>query len=144
LPKKSTFKTTEASATEQLGKRLALQIRGQKVFLFGDLGIGKTTFLRGLACGLKISSKIKSPTFVGEHIHKISKNENLVHLDLYRDESLGIEKIERLQELFTSFETVVVEWSERLSKKLLPRKRVEVEFSESKSGERRINFVEYS
>jgi len=136
--KKSIHKTASSIQTEAFGEKIAKRLKGKKVFLFGDLGVGKTTFLRGLAKGLKISSKIKSPTFVGEHIHKISKNESLIHLDLYRAESLEIEKVERLQELFTLTETVVVEWSERLPKKLLPKKRVELRFRELKSGERRI------
>jgi len=106
--------------------------------------VGKTTFLRGLARGLEIKSKIKSPTFVGEHIHKILKDGKLIHLDLYRAESLEIEKIERLQELFASAETVVVEWSERLPKKMLPRKRVELRFRELQNEIRRITLAKFS
>ena len=129
---------------ETLGESLAADLRGRKIFLFGDLGVGKTTFLRGLARGLGIRSKIKSPTFVGEHIHKISSLENLVHLDLYRAESLEVEKIERLQELFDSKDTVAIEWSERLPKKFLPQKRIELMFRELKSGKREIKFAKFS
>ena len=91
---KSIFHTANFDKTESLGESLASRFRGQKVFLFGDLGVGKTTFLRGLARGFKIKSKIKSPTFVGEHEHSISKNEKLIHLDLFRTETLEVEKIE--------------------------------------------------
>ncbi|MCF7836647.1 tRNA (adenosine(37)-N6)-threonylcarbamoyltransferase complex ATPase subunit type 1 TsaE [Candidatus Gracilibacteria bacterium] len=141
---KSIFQTVDSDETETLGEQLASQFRGQKIFLFGDLGVGKTTFLRGLARGLKISSKIKSPTFVGEHIHKTSDKENLIHLDLYRAESLEIEKIERLQELFNSQDTVVMEWSERLPKKMLPKKRVELRFRELQNEVRRITLAKFS
>lgn len=139
---KSNYETTNSLETEVLGESLAAKLRGQKIFLFGDLGVGKTTFLRGLARGLNIRSKIKSPTFVGEHVHTITKNEKLIHLDLYRAESLEVEKVERLQELFDSRDTVVVEWSEHLPKKLLPRKRVELRFRELKSGVRKIKITE--
>lgn len=142
--KKSIYKTVSSTQTETFGEKIAKQLKGKKVFLFGDLGVGKTTFLRGLAKGLKISSKIKSPTFVGEHIHKISKSENLIHLDLYRIESLEIEKEERLRELFENLDTIVVEWSERLPKKLLPKKRVELRFSELKNEVRKISWREFS
>ncbi|MFA6457777.1 MAG: tRNA (adenosine(37)-N6)-threonylcarbamoyltransferase complex ATPase subunit type 1 TsaE [Patescibacteria group bacterium] len=138
---KSIYQTSDAEATEALGESLAPELRGQKVFLFGDLGLGKTTLLRGLARGLGLKSKIKSPTFVGEHVHQISTDEKLIHLDLYRAESLEVEKVERLQELFASRDTVVVEWSERLPKKLLPKKRIELRFSELKSGERKIGVM---
>jgi tRNA threonylcarbamoyladenosine biosynthesis protein TsaE len=140
---KSIYQTTNSLETETLGESLASEFRGQKIFLFGDLGLGKTTFLRGLARGFKIKSKIKSPTFVGEHIHSISKTEKLIHLDLYRSESLGVEKIERLQELFISPNTIVVEWSERLPRKFFPQKRIELRFRELKSGVRRINLREF-
>ncbi len=146
--KKSIHRSQSSEQTEAFGENLAPQFLGKKIFLFGDLGVGKTTFLRGLAKGLKIRSKIKSPTFVGEHIHKISKGKELTHLDLYRTEpllsqgqALEVEKEERLLELFSSNETVVVEWSERLPKKLLPKKRIELRFSELKSGVRKIGIV---
>lgn len=139
---KSIYQTNDSAATEALGESLAPQLRGQKVFLFGDLGLGKTTFLRGLARGLGVNAKIKSPTFVGEHVHQISSTEKLIHLDLYRAESLEVEKVERLQELFASRDTVVVEWSERLPKKLLPQKRIELRFSELKNGDRKIRMKE--
>ena len=144
MSSKSTFRSHDAAETEAFGEKLASKFLGQKIFLFGDLGVGKTTFLRGLARGLKISSKIKSPTFVGEHLHQISGKGDLIHLDLYRAESLEIEKIERLQELFNSQDTVVVEWSERLPKKMLPRKRVELRFREFQNEVRRITLAKFS
>lgn len=81
---------------------------------------------------------------MGEHIHKTSDKENLIHLDLYRAESLEIEKIERLQELFNSQDTVVMEWSERLPKKMLPKKRVELRFRELQNEVRRITLAKFS
>jgi tRNA threonylcarbamoyladenosine biosynthesis protein TsaE len=136
--KKSITKTASSEETEAFGSKIAQQLLGQKVFLFGDLGVGKTTFLRGLARGLTIQSRIKSPTFVGEHIHKISDTMLLIHLDLYRHEFLAVEEIERLQELFGSDDMVVVEWSEMLPSELLPRKRVELKFRELDGGVREI------
>lgn len=124
-----TFTSVSPEVTEVLGKRLAPKLRGQKVFLFGELGIGKTTFLRGLARGLKVKTKIKSPTFVGEHLHKISARETLAHLDLYRKKTLSVEASERMLELIQDPKvTLVVEWSEYLPKKFLPKKRVEIRF----------------
>jgi tRNA threonylcarbamoyladenosine biosynthesis protein TsaE len=144
MPPKSSFRSNDTAETEVFGEKLASKLLDKKIFLFGDLGVGKTTFLRGLARGLRIKSKIKSPTFVGEHLHRVSSKGDLIHLDLYRTESLEVEKIERLQELFSSDDTVVVEWSERLPKKLLPKRRVELRFRELKSGERRITLAKFS
>lgn len=125
-----------------LGEKLASRLLGKNIFLFGDLGIGKTTFLKGLARGLKIKSKIKSPTFVGEHIHKISNAKKLLHLDLYRKESLDVESVERLDEIFSDRSlTVVVEWSERLPKKLLPKARIEIKFRELQNMIRKVSII---
>ena len=136
---KSIFRTDSAKVTEALAGELALQLKGKKLFLFGDLGIGKTTFLRGLAKGLKIKSRIKSPTFVGEHVHKISKQENFMHIDLYRADKISNEMAERLKEAFNNKNiTLAAEWSERLPKNFLPKKRAEIKFTELKSGTRKI------
>lgn len=140
---KARLQSDSESVTEGFGECLAPKLLGQKIFLFGELGVGKTTFIRGLARGFSVRTKIKSPTFVGEHVHAIPGKGHLIHLDLYRVESLEVEKTERLQELFTSKETVVVEWGERLPKKLLPKKRIELKFRELKNGQRKINFAKF-
>lgn len=140
---KQAFRATLPEETMLFGERLAKNFLGKKIFLFGDLGIGKTTFLKGLAKGLKIRSKIKSPTFVGEHVHKISGNKRLLHLDLYRKESLDVESTERLKEIFQDKNlTVVVEWSERLPCEIFPEKRTEIRFQELKNEIRKITITE--
>ncbi|MFH1375544.1 MAG: tRNA (adenosine(37)-N6)-threonylcarbamoyltransferase complex ATPase subunit type 1 TsaE [Patescibacteria group bacterium] len=141
--RRSSLQSDSESVTEGFGEKLAPELLGQKTFLFGELGVGKTTFIRGLAKGLGVRTKIKSPTFVGEHIHAIPGKGNLIHLDFYRAESLEVEKAERLQELFSGNETIVVEWGERLPKKLLPKERAELRFKELRSGERKINFAKF-
>ena len=141
-PLKQSFETSSGEETELLGRKLAKTLLNKKIFLFGDLGVGKTTFLRGLAKALGVKSKIKSPTFVGEHIHKISDGQNFLHLDLYRKESLDVESKERLQEIFLDKSlTVAVEWSERLPRRLLPEKRIKIKFRELKNEARKIEVL---
>jgi tRNA threonylcarbamoyladenosine biosynthesis protein TsaE len=142
LPLKSIHLTDSSEATEALGKRYASQFLNQKIFLFGDLGVGKTTFLRGFAKGLRIKSKIKSPTFVGEHLHIIDSRHSFLHLDFYRAEKLPLETIARLQEMFAvKNTTVAIEWSEKLPRKMLPKKRVEIHFQDCGGEKREITFV---
>lgn len=144
MPLKSIHLTDSSEATEALGKRYASQFLNQKIFLFGDLGAGKTTFLRGFAKGLRIKSKIKSPTFVGEHLHIIDAKNIFLHLDFYRAEKLPLETIARLQEMFVSPNTTVaIEWSEKLPRKLLPKKRVEIHFQDLGAEKRKITFATF-
>lgn len=169
---KSNHSTFSAEETESLGAQLAGRLKNQNILLFGDLGLGKTTFLRGLAKGLGIKAKIKSPTFVcekiyplparhhsctGRNIDTVKKVGNLrqiqnnkekevfIHLDLYRTEKLGEDLIGRLIELFSGeYATIAVEWSEHLPKKLLPKKRVEIRFAELKHDKRKITLQAFS
>ena len=142
MPLKSIHPTDSSEATELLGKRYASQFINQKIFLFGDLGVGKTTFLRGFAKGLRIKSKIKSPTFVGEHLHIIDSKHSFLHLDFYRAEKLPLETIARLQEMFAAKNTTVaIEWSEKLPSALLPKERVEIHFQDCGGDKREIIFA---
>ena len=102
------------SETEALGEQFGRHARsGEVIALSGDLGAGKTQFVKGLARGLGLSSRVHSPTFtlVNEYAGGRLK---LFHLDLYRLEtreqilSAGIEEFLRPEGL------TVIEWAERI------------------------------
>lgn len=86
--------------------------------LHGDLGVGKTTFVQGLAHGLGIKDAVTSPTFTIFTLHR--GRTNLVHLDAYRLETA--QQVEDL--LLTDFlETpwcLAVEWPDKISDWLPP------------------------
>ena len=78
-----TVVTHSERETEQVGRELAATLTpGSVVALYGDLGAGKTAFVRGLAAGLGIGSAVSSPTFtiVNEYRGSIP----LFHFDMYR------------------------------------------------------------
>ncbi len=79
-----TITTLSYEATEREGERLAQQLNGtETIALFGDLGAGKTAFVRGLAKGLNIDQReISSPTFAIMHEHM--GKYRLCHYDMYR------------------------------------------------------------
>ena len=80
------METASAEETQSLAEALALILPiDATVALYGDLGVGKTTFVQGLARGLGISSAVTSPTYT---IYTIYRGKRLLaHLDAYRLDS---------------------------------------------------------
>ncbi len=104
--------TTESAAeTEAIAAELAAGLRpGDVVLVSGDLGAGKTTFVRGAAHALGVEGPITSPTFtVG---HRYAGRVPVSHLDLYRLGSLGDEDPGLLDDYLTADAVSFVEWPE--------------------------------
>ena len=104
----SAAEETEA-AGEELGRRLR---RGDLVLLKGELGAGKTTFVRGIARGTGSAASVASPTFQLVRVYK--GRVQLAHVDLYRLEKGHDLSDLGLEELLDSG-AVVVEWGELLA-----------------------------
>ena len=75
--------TRSPEETEALGRKLGATLRpGDVVFLEGELGAGKTTFVRGLAAACGVKGGVRSPTFA--LMHRYRGAPDVVHIDLYR------------------------------------------------------------
>ena len=102
-----------AHETKSWGRRLASVLEGGELLgLMGDLGAGKTCFIKGLASGLNLrEGDILSPTFtmIQEHRGRLA----LYHIDLYRLEEVGLDDM-GLREYLFSPGIAAVEWFERL------------------------------
>ncbi|HEY1663365.1 MAG TPA: tRNA (adenosine(37)-N6)-threonylcarbamoyltransferase complex ATPase subunit type 1 TsaE [Verrucomicrobiae bacterium] len=110
----ATFISHSAAETESLGERLGLPAKSGTVFaLCGELGAGKTQFVKGLARGLGISARIHSPTFtlVNEYAGGRLK---LFHLDLYRLETTQQIQSAGLGDYLQPEGVSIIEWAERL------------------------------
>jgi tRNA threonylcarbamoyladenosine biosynthesis protein TsaE len=109
--------TNSEDETFALGKQLAASmLPGTFVLLHGDLGAGKTAFVRGMAAGLGGDPEdVSSPTFV--LIQHYQGRTPLVHVDLYRLESGAAVDDLGLEELADGA-VVAVEWAERLPRPL--------------------------
>ena len=116
----ATFISHSPAETEALGERFGRAAQtGLVIALSGDLGAGKTQFVRGLARGLGIAGRVHSPTFtlVNEYGGGRLK---LFHLDLYRLETPQQILNAGIEEYLTPAGVAVIEWAERIADCRLP------------------------
>lgn len=95
--------------TEALGAELAGRLQpGQVVLVEGELGAGKTTFVRGACRALGVSAQVRSPTFtIG---HRYAARTPVAHIDLYRIQDLGHEDPDLLADYLQPDTIAFVEW----------------------------------
>ena len=107
------FRSKSESETEAIGEAFARELPdGAVVAMYGELGAGKTAFVRGMARGMGIDCRVSSPTFtiVNEYLGK----RELIHFDMYRLSSAD-ELFDIGWEDYLSREGVcAVEWSENV------------------------------
>ena len=130
-----TFVTHSEQETFALAEKLARTLTtGTFVLLYGDLGAGKTAFVRGLAAGLGLDADdVTSPTFVLVQHYKGATP--LTHVDLYRlDSSAAVDDL-GLEELVGEG-VLAVEWAERLPRPI--EGSVEVRIEDAGGDDRRI------
>ena len=111
----ATFISHSPADTEALGEKFGrVAQRGQIIALSGELGAGKTQFVRGLARGLEIPTRVHSPTFtlVNEYGGGRLK---LFHLDLYRLETAAQVLSAGIEEFLQPDGVSVIEWAERIT-----------------------------
>jgi len=134
-----TAETVTPEETENIGAELAAKLsRNDVIALYGDLGSGKTCFVKGIARGLKVSQAVKSPSFsiINEYPGKIP----LYHIDFYRLEKPAEIEDTGWREYLDAGGIVVIEWAERI-KNMLPYKRIDVYFEVLDSVTRRLEII---
>jgi len=131
------LESASAEQTEELAARLARVLRrGDVVTVSGELGAGKTTFVRGACRALGIEVPVTSPTFtVG---HRYPGNPDVSHLDLFRFQGFSAAEWGDLEPYFEAAITFV-EWPEAAAD-ALPPVRVEVRLSHVDPERRTIEF----
>jgi tRNA threonylcarbamoyladenosine biosynthesis protein TsaE len=103
--------TRSAEETEAAGAELAARlVPGDVVLVTGELGSGKTTFVRGAARALGVEGPVTSPTFTIGHV--LEGRPDVAHLDLYRLGSLVGEDPALLDDYITPERVAFLEWPE--------------------------------
>lgn len=120
------------NATYKFSQKFAKTLKGGEVIsLVGELGSGKTTFVKGLAKALGVKDNVTSPTFIRLIAYEIPSNKKikkLVHIDAYRiidvDEMIDAGIEDYLNEKDT---VTIVEWGDKL-KRILPKDTIWITF----------------
>ncbi len=126
----------DEAATEALGEQLAKGLKaGDFIALDGELGAGKTSFVRGLARGLGIDPQtVASPTYVTMQSYSGGRLP-LIHIDLWRmKDSHELESIGWDELLADRSQVLVVEWARKIID-ALPEKRIQIQIAFSKCAD---------
>lgn len=143
------YTTTSTEETIALGKRVATYLKpGDVILLDGDLGAGKTHFVKGLALGLGIDADVTSPTFtILNNYPKSTPSEPLIrqlnHFDVYRvndeDEILDL----GFEEMIYGEDISVIEWSSLIAG-ILPENSLTINIQHGNSPQERIITMNWS
>jgi tRNA threonylcarbamoyladenosine biosynthesis protein TsaE len=119
------FQSHSAADTEALGARLASELApGDVVLVAGELGAGKTTFVRGACRRLGVSVAVTSPTFTIGHLYAGAGGQPVAHVDLYRLGSLSDEDPDLLADYLRPDAVAFVEWPDAEVQELAALARV--------------------
>jgi tRNA threonylcarbamoyladenosine biosynthesis protein TsaE len=116
--------TFNENQTLKLAKKYSKHFKGGEVILLqGNLGAGKTVFVKGIAQGLGIKKRITSPTFVLMKVYDVEPRihsgiKTLIHVDAYRVELKDLINIGLEEYLNKKDAVVVIEWGEKMEKYL--------------------------
>lgn len=127
--------------TINLGKKLGKFLKpGDLILLYGELGCGKTTFVKGLAQSLEVDPEIyiTSPSFSLINIYE--GKYTIFHVDLYRLDAAEVEELGLWEYLNNG--VVIIEWADRISENL-KEDYIEVFFEFLDTSKRKIIFIGY-
>ncbi|TAL69938.1 MAG: tRNA (adenosine(37)-N6)-threonylcarbamoyltransferase complex ATPase subunit type 1 TsaE [Bacteroidetes bacterium] len=136
------FTTKNQKETYDLGFRFADELKpGNVVALFGDLGAGKTEFIKGICAYFKVDELVNSPTFtiMNQYIGELDENEiPILHIDLYRiKKSSELKEIGFDEIIFSNDSIKLVEWADKAFGVLPPDTySINISFKKNNENER--------
>lgn len=133
------FETHCTHETEKLGEKLAKSLKENDIIAFyGNMGMGKTAFIRGICKGLECLDDVSSPTFA--IVHEYKGMYPIYHFDMYR--------IQNYDDLYSTgfFEylnngILLIEWSENIES-IIPNNAIKITLQRGKNDQDRIINIE--
>ena len=120
----------------ELGRNFATSLKAPAVLeLIGDVGAGKTTFVRGFAQGIGVKEAVTSPSFTISKVYQ-GQDTVLVHYDFYRLADPGIMQEDLAESIADAHTVTIVEWGQSIQD-ILPadRKVIEIKYIDENTRE---------
>lgn len=129
--------------TQNLAKKLAKELSPPcLLLLYGEIGVGKTTFTSFFLKFLGVNERISSPTFNIFFSYKDKYNRNIYHFDLFRLDSLEEVLLLDLEEYLNDLNSyVIIEWAEKIEDFLKYYKTIKIFFNYYSSKQRMIKIL---
>tara|TARA_B100002052_G_C15711221_1_gene519663 strand:- start:31 stop:444 length:414 start_codon:yes stop_codon:yes gene_type:complete len=125
--------------TQKLGELFSKQLKyGDIVILYGDLGSGKTTFVKGILKGYNFNDEVTSPTF--SLINEYEADKKVIHIDCYRETNIERWVSIGIEDYFNNSNIVIIEWPEILEK-IIPDHAIKVQLKHVDDNTREISFI---
>ena len=138
----SNYDLKDESETLRLAESMASHLfPGMNLYLKGELGSGKTTFVRGVLRGLGYQDKVKSPTYTLVEPYSLEKF-TIYHFDLYRFKDETEWDDAGFREYFNNTSICLVEWPEKVGH-ILPKPDISIELSHTAYG-RHLHLISYT
>jgi tRNA threonylcarbamoyladenosine biosynthesis protein TsaE len=138
----SNYDLKDESETLRLAEKMSIFLRpNMNLYLKGELGAGKTTFVRGLLLGLGYQDKVKSPTYTLVEPYDLERF-TIYHFDLYRFKDEHEWDDAGFREYFNNQSVCLVEWPEKAGH-ILPQPDISIELSHQSFG-RHIHLVSFT
>lgn len=132
----------DISELEAAAQQFIKHIDNHKVFaLYGEMGVGKTTFVKAVCQAMGVEENITSPTFAIVNEYKSGSGEPIFHFDFYRIENLEEAYDFGYEDYFYSGNICLIEWPE-LIEPLLPEDCVKIRITEHDNGSRVIESIQ--
>ena len=133
-------KTFSDIETKEKGAQFSRYIQPGEIYtLNGNLGSGKTTFMKGILKGLNFNGSVTSPTYT--LINEYDADYNIIHLDCYREKNLERWLNIGLTDYFDGNNIIFIEWADFIES-LLPEKTKNISFEVVNDSERYIKYNE--
>lgn len=132
--------STSLDDTLKIGSRVGRKLKGGEVIeLVGDVGAGKTVFVRGLVQGFGSNDVVASPTFTISRVYHGDETD-IHHFDFYRLHEPGIIRAELAEVIEDEHVVVAIEWSD-IVEDVLPEDRLTVSIQATDENTRSFKFV---
>ena len=131
--------TVDYMDTQKLGESFSQKIKeGNTILLYGDLGSGKTTFVKGILKGFNFLGEVTSPTF--SLINEYEADKKIIHIDCYRETEIKRWINIGIEDYFNSSDIVIIEWPEILEN-IIPDNSIRIKMNHIDDNKREIIFL---